>query len=75
MGFFDVLSGAISYGAEEAMNKWLRAYEEKLRNASDSVVQSKWDEVNSTEVSSDPEMNERIIEATRREMRRRNLLY
>ena len=69
MGFFDALSGAINSAAESGMDNWLRNYKQKLRNASDSQVQAKWDEV-----SNDYSLDERIKEATEDEMRRRGLL-
>lgn len=69
MGFFDTLSGAINSAAESSFDNWMRNYKQRLRNASDSQVQAKWDEV-----CSNYELDDRIREATETEMRRRGLL-
>lgn len=70
MGFLDALGGMMSHAAESGFETWLRNYKEKLRNASDSQVRAKWDEV-----SSDYSVDERIKEATEDEMRRRGMYY
>ncbi|MDE6672473.1 MAG: hypothetical protein K2K16_09785 [Ruminococcus sp.] len=69
MGFFDTLSGTINSAAESGLDNWMRNYKQKLKNASDSQVQAKWDEV-----SNNYSIDERIKEATKNEMRRRGLL-
>ncbi|MDE5582534.1 MAG: hypothetical protein K2J08_02350 [Ruminococcus sp.] len=69
MGFFDTLSGAINSASESSLDNWMRNYKQKLKNASDSQVQAKWDEV-----SNNYSIDEQIKEATKNEMRRRGLL-
>ena len=69
MGFFEAFSGAVNYAAEGGFEKWMDNYKSRLRNASDSQVQAKWDEV-----CSNYDLDERVREATEKEMRRRGLL-
>jgi len=69
MGFFDTLSGAVNYAAQNGSETFIRNYKERLRKASDSVVREKWDEVNSNY-----NIDDRIREVTEDEMRRRGLL-
>ena len=69
MGFLDALGSAMSSAAESGFDNWMRNYKQKLRNASDSQVQAKWDQV-----SNDYNLDDRIREATEDEMRRRGLL-
>ena len=65
MGFLDSFNDAANSAAEKVLN----AYKQKLRRASDSQVQAKWDEV-----CNDYNLDERFREATEDEMRRRGLL-
>ena len=38
MGFFDTLSGAVNYAAQNGSETFICNYKERLRKASDSVV-------------------------------------
>jgi len=70
MGFLDTLGGVLGSAAESGFENWMRNYKQRLRDASDSQVQAKWDEV-----SNDYSIDERIKQATEDEMRRRGLYY
>ena len=64
MGLLDAFCDA----ANNAADRFVDNYKQKLRNASDDAVRRKWDEVNSNY-----DLDERIREATEDEMRRRGL--